>query len=174
MKHNTHGGGTKPAENGYKYEKMTSLQTYFKQHGFEIHNQTLCYKDKAIGLFLEKRKLYKWLDAKQVPWRHIVSKRLLPDDCLYVHDSNTVYILEKKYQESPGSVDEKLQTCDFKKRTYQKLFAPLGIRVKMVYWLSEWFHQPCYQDSLEYIEDTGCQYFFGEIPLEYFLKGIAI
>jgi hypothetical protein len=32
------------------------------------------------------------------------------------------------------------------------------------YVLSEWFQQPRYRDVLEYIEECGCRYYFGEVP----------
>lgn len=42
-------------------------------------------------------------------------KKLLPDDSIYVILNNTFFIIECKYQQVGGSVDEKLQTCDFKR-----------------------------------------------------------
>ena len=55
----------------------------------------------------------------------IISKKLLPDDCIFVIINNTLFIIECKFQQVAGSVDEKLQTCDFKKKQYQKLLAKL-------------------------------------------------
>jgi hypothetical protein len=78
----------------------------------------------------------------------------------------TVYIIEKKYQAGSGSVDEKLQTCDFKKKQYIKLFKPLNIKVEYYYVLNDWFRRPEYEDVFEYIESVGCKYFIEELPLE--------
>ena len=47
--------------------------------------------------------------------------------------NNTLFIIEMKFQEVAGSVDEKLQTCDFKKKQYKRLMAPLNIEVEYVY-----------------------------------------
>jgi hypothetical protein len=77
-----------------------------------------------------------------------------------------MYIIEKKYQETSGSVDEKLPNCDFKKKEYEKLFNPLDIKVKYIYVFNEWFKQDIYRDVLEYIKFVGCDYYFVEIPLE--------
>jgi hypothetical protein len=63
-------------------------------------------------------------------------------------------------------VDEKLQTCDFKKKQYQRLFAPLNYEVEYVYILSEWFNRPAYKDVFTYINSVGCQYYFGYLPLQ--------
>jgi len=43
----------------------------------------------------------------------------LQDDAIYVMSNNTVFIIEVKYQEVAGSVDEKLQTCGFKLNQYK-------------------------------------------------------
>ena len=54
---------------------------------------------------------------KNVHWKTINSKKYLPDSVFYNLSNDTVYIIEKKYQAGTGSVDEKLQTCDFKKKS---------------------------------------------------------
>ena len=70
-----------------------------------------------------------------------------------------------KFQKVAGSVDEKLQTCDFKKKQYTKLMGPIGIRVDYIYILNDWFNVPAYRDVLGYIKEVGCDYFFNEIAL---------
>jgi hypothetical protein len=70
-----------------------------------------------------------------------------------------------KYQQGEGSVDEKLQTCDFKRKQYAKLVASLELKVEYVYVLSEWFNKPKYRDVLAYINSMNCHYKFGTIPL---------
>ncbi len=80
--------------------------------------------------------MYKFLQSRDVDWKDFLSKRLLPDDAIYVIKENTVFILEIKYQEVAGSVDEKLQTCGFKIKQYKKLFAPLNYEVEYIYILN--------------------------------------
>jgi hypothetical protein len=91
----------------------------------------------------------------------------LPDDAIYILKDKILYIVEMKFQIVAGSVDEKLQTCDFKNKQYKKLLAPLGISVKYVYVLSDWFKKTEYKDVLEFIKSVGCYYFFNELPLEF-------
>jgi len=55
--------------------------------------------------------------------------------------------------------------CDFKRKQYQKLVRPLGLRVEYVYVLSDWFRKPEYKDVLEYIESVNCHYIFNTLPL---------
>jgi hypothetical protein len=50
--------------------------------------------------------------------------------------SKTLFIIEVKYQQVAGSVDEKLQTCDFKRKQYLKLVRSLELKVEYVYVLS--------------------------------------
>lgn len=63
----------------------------------------------------------------------------MPDDCIFVLINNTFFIIEIKHQETPGSVDEKLQTYDFKKKQYQKILSNLNCKVEYWYLLSWWF-----------------------------------
>ena len=82
-------------------------------------------------------------------WKSIISKRLLPDEVIYVLNSNTLFVLEKKFQTGSGSVDEKLQTCDFKKKQYVKLFQDIPRNVEYIYVLSDWFTDNKYKDYLD-------------------------
>lgn len=122
--------------------------------------------EENIGILLKKHMLYNFLKSKDIDWNEYISKQLLPDDAIYIYPQNKLYILEKKYQEVNGSVDEKLQTCDFKKLSYSKLMSPLDISVEYIYILSDFFKQTKYKDSLEYIKSVGCDYYFNEIPLD--------
>lgn len=91
----------------------------------------------------------------------------MPDDALLVIVRETLFIIEVKYQQVSGSVDEKLQTCDFKRKQFQKLVMPLGLKVEYVYVLNDWFKKPEYKDVLDYISSVNCHYKFNEIPLSW-------
>jgi hypothetical protein len=82
-----------------------------------------------------------------------------------VLNTNSFYVIEIKFQQVAGSVDEKLQTCHFKKRQYEKLMNSLGVKVEYIYILSDWFQAPAYKDVLAYIKEVDCDYFFEEITL---------
>ena len=106
------------------------------------------------------------MKPKGIDWKEIISSKLLPDEAIYVEKSKTLYVIEKKFQQGHGSVDEKIQTCGFKKQQYSKLVASLGIEVEYIYLLSDWFKKTKYKDTLEYIRSQGCYYYFNELPLE--------
>jgi hypothetical protein len=80
----------------------------------------------------------------------------------------TLHIIEIKFQYGTGSVDEKLQTCDFKRKQYLKLVSDLGLSVAFIYVLnSDWFDVPRYKDVFEYIRSVNCNYCFDRLPLEW-------
>lgn len=165
-KPNTVGGGARTNLNGLKFEGRTDLREAITLHPeYHLNENEEVVKNKiVIATYFEKHGLYKkLLEPKGIAHDTILSKRLLPDSALLVKD--TIYIIEKKYQAGAGSVDEKLQTCDFKKKQYQKLFKPLNINVEFYYILNDWFRKPEYKDVFEYIESVGCKYFIEELPL---------
>lgn len=153
---------------GLHFEKRTDLKQKFDQlKGYSVKNSELLFKEEHVATFFRKNDLYKkLLEVKNVEWKKLISKRLLPDDALHVIASNTMFIIELKFQQTSGSVDEKLQTCDFKLRQYKKLCAPLGMRVRYLYVLNGWFQKPEYRDVLNYIQSVGCEYYFEELDLK--------
>lgn len=160
-------GGANTNVTGLQFERDTSLAVALQAAGFEIYGRKIIHENKAhVGLLLGKSHIYKFLDAEGVDWRNIVSSRLLPDEACLSLKNHKLTVVEKKWQEVGGSVDEKLQTCGFKLRQYSRLFAPLGIEVKYVYLLNDWFSHPRYQDVLDYIKEVGADYHFKSLPLE--------
>mgnify|MGYP001160890404 CR=1 FL=1 len=165
---NRSGGGAKTNENGLSFEGRADLRDAIREHpNYELDDQE-CVIDESgelVAEYFEKHGLYKYyLEPNGVDWEDHISSKLLPDSALLVGE--TMYIIEKKYQETSGSVDEKLQTCVFKKQQYEKLLDQIGVSVEYVYVFNDWFDQPRYNDVLEFIMDSGCFYYFNEIPLE--------
>lgn len=152
---------------GLIYEGQVDLATFLnKQTGYRVADSEVYFNNKLIARLFKKHKLYKYLEENDVDWKKHLSKKLLPDDCIYVIINNTVFIIEVKHQQVAGSVDEKLQTCDFKKKQYIKLFSELNYKVEYVYILDDWFKQPQYKDVRDYIISVGCRYYYNYIPLQ--------
>jgi hypothetical protein len=154
---------------GLRFEERISLKQLFSGiKGYEVKNEDIFFNDKKIATFYQKHKIYKnLLEPKGINYLDYISKKLLPDDAIFVLKENTLFIIEIKFQEVAGSVDEKLQTCDFKNKQYNKLFKSLNIKVKYCYVLNDWFKKPEYKDVLDYIKSVNCYYFFNEIPLNF-------
>lgn len=158
------GGGN--TRTGLVFEGKVDLGTFLsKQPRYKILNGIVYYDNEKVARIFKKHDFYKFLEEIEIDWHKYISKQLLPDDSIYVIINNTLYIIECKHQQVAGSVDEKLQTCDFKKKEYQKLMAPANIKVQYMYLLDNWFRDPKYKDVLDYIISVGCQYYFEYIPL---------
>lgn len=167
MKKGGKGGGK--TVTGLKFESRIDLKNALSMlSGYSVKGHNLHYNGKKIAEFYQKHKLYKnLLEPNGIDHSSIISKKLLPDEAILILKDKTLYIIELKFQEVAGSVDEKLQTCDFKKKQYQKLLKPLKISVEYAYVLSVWFKDKRYRDVLEYVKSVGCHYFFEELPLAF-------
>ena len=163
----TGGVGGANTKTGLAFEGKTDILTFLsKQKDYRVHENIIFFQGKEVARTYKKHAFYKFLDEKGINWKDIISKRLLPDDSIFVIIKNTLYIIEVKFQQVAGSVDEKLQTCDFKRKQYQKLLSQLNIDVEYIYILSDWFRKPEYRDVLNYIHSVHCYYYFEYLPLE--------
>lgn len=172
MKENGIGGAN--TKTGLIFEGKTDLQTFLcNQKGYSCEKNSqgwvlVKYQDQEVASIFKKSAFYKFLNNRGVHWEEILSKKLLPDDSIYVICNNTFFVIECKFQKVAGSVDEKLQTCDFKKKQYKKLLSQLNMEVEYIYLLSDWFKQKQYKDVLDYIISVNCSYYFNYIPLDRF------
>ena len=150
MKKGGIGGGN--TITGLIYEGEVDISTYLaKQKDYDIDGTNVLYKGKVIAYIFKKHEFYYFLEKNNIDWKQLISSKLLPDNCIYVIVNNTLFIIEVKNQNVAGSVDEKLQTCDFKRKQYKKLLSQLNIEVEYIYILSKWFKNPKYKDVLDYI-----------------------
>lgn len=161
------GKGGANTKTGLVFEGHTDLGTFLaSKNGYSVVNGNVNFKDELVGRIFKKNGFYKFLEEHNIDWKSIISKRLYPDDSIYVIVNNTLFIIECKFQQVAGSVDEKLQTCDFKKKQYQKLMFRANMEVEYIYLLGDWFKHPGYKDVLDYIINVGCHFYFEYIPLE--------
>ena len=167
---NRHGGGARTNENGLRFEQDTSLADALITAGYSFtsRNAVRNATGNTITLIASKHRFYRdLLKPEGVDWRNYISKKMLPDEAILNFENKTVYIIEKKFQHDAGSVDEKLQTCNFKKKQYEKLLYDTPYSVEYLYVCNDWFMDESYRDVHEYIQDVGCHIFFNEIPLEF-------
>lgn len=161
------GKGGANTKTGLIFEGKTDLSQFLNsQKGYEVdENGNVFFEGELVGRIFKKYGFYKFLEELDIDWKTLISKRLLPDDSIFVIIANTLFIIECKFQQVAGSVDEKIQTCDFKRKQYQKLLSKANIEVEYIYLLSDWFRKPEYKDVLDYIHSVHCYYFFEYIPL---------
>lgn len=167
-KPNRYGGGAQTNRNGLYFEQTTSLDDALTHAGYCVENHNVYRNNVQIGMSVPKKRLYtRFLNPRGIFYRDYNSKEWQPDEAFINFENQTAYIIEKKFQNCSGSVDEKLPSCDFKKWEYVKLFTPLEFDVEFVYIFNDWFLDYRYQDTLEYINAVGCHYFYNEIPLDF-------
>ena len=165
------GTGGSHTKGGLNFEEEVDILTIIKKlpkkDGYVVKNNDVWYKNTLIARVLKKHEVYKqYLELNGVDWRDCVSKQLLPDNCVILENKDRVIIVEVKYQSVVGSVDEKLQTCAFKKMEYEKIFKKLNKKIDFYYCLNDYFKNEKYKDVLDYIVQSGCKYYFNEIPCE--------
>lgn len=129
--------------------------------GLVFENKVQLNKD---GINLTKHNLYRYLKEQGIDYKKIISKKLLPDEAYFNIETKEFSIYEKKYQQTPGSADEKPQTCAFKIWEYNKIGKAIGAeKVSYTYIFNDWFKKPEYKDMLEYIRSVPqCDYCFEE------------
>lgn len=165
---NIHGGGAKTTINGLRFERETNLITELRKVDYlRVSDPDVFFEAEKIASVSEKHRFYKkFLNPLGIDEKQILSKKLLPDAVLINRHTSDVFIIEKKFQESEGSVDEKLQTCDFKLKQYKRLLAATNYTVHFIFLLNDWFKKPAYRDVKNYIKEVGCEYYFNELPLK--------
>ncbi len=180
IKNGKGGGNTKT---GLIFEGKTDLGTFlsaqknyevkegsesiiFSGESIKIKIRSVYYNGEKVAELYKKHEFYSsFLKKLNICWEKYISKKLLPDDSIFVIIENTVFIIECKHQQVAGSVDEKLQTCDFKKKEYKKLLSKANLDVEYIYLLDNWFRDSKYRDVLDYIHSVNCDYYFEYIPL---------
>lgn len=160
----TGAGGANTNKNGLAYEELTDLTDKLKKNipikkGInEVEFEG--YERKWIQASKDNLKKY----MKEIGELNEQIKPAPgckePDEAYVDPEQKIVFIIEKKFQQGPGSVDEKIQTSDYKLYHYKKLF-PNYNKIYYMYCLSDWFKRDEYTDSLIYLEEKKVPVFWG-------------
>lgn len=134
-----------------------ALRQYYEKETGEYYSLSKMSPGKNNGIPHDKLER-----AEKFEGKFLFTRALEPDEAYLDKELSTLTIFEKKFQDTNGSADEKIQTCGFKIKQYRKLAERLGIKnVYFIYILSDWFKNPYYRDALEFIESIeGCSYYF--------------
>ena len=134
----TNAGGSNTNKNGLSYEEYTDISDCYniisKNKKF-----TLVKFDNNDKNFvsLKKSQYLKYKTPKVTPGHGCKQ----PDECYINENDKIIFIIEKKFQQSAGSVCEKLQTAPFKKQIYQTMYP--NYNIIYIYCLSDWFKTNC-------------------------------
>lgn len=123
----TGAGGSNTNANGLSYESLVNLSNIIPPHFVRFTKSK--FHDELIRMGLR--------DA-DVPAMHGCRQ---PDEAYFDAENKKLFIFEKKFQQTSGSVCEKLQTGDAKRDNYSEMFPT--IRVEYIYILSDWFKENC-------------------------------
>ena len=140
----TGAGGANTNANGLPYEALTMLPYDIieeKKNHMKIKFHGSC--DKTF-ICANQSKLFNYMDSIGVINKKTIRKAhgcCKPDECYIDHAANIIFIIEKKFQQVPGSVCEKIQTSIFKKHFFNITFPDYTI--VYMYCLSDWFRTHC-------------------------------
>lgn len=158
----TGAGGATTTKNGMEYEALTSNTTRLEGLGFTKKQigkgKTMFiwskdYEDDNKTITLTSKHGFK----KVIKNIFGVDLYREPDEAYIVHYKSTdeyiIYIIEKKNQNCPGSVDEKLFTGAFIRRLYEKRFKNhANVRVEYAFCVSDFLTTQLTSQKNKYVD----------------------
>jgi hypothetical protein len=163
----TGAGGAETNVNGLLYEEKIDLSSLYKECIREKNEKTRTIKFSGYErefINANKSALHKYMTIigeKNTNLQPAAGCKE-PDEAYIDINKKIVYIIEKKFQQTPGSVDEKLQTAPFKKQHYGKQFP--NYKIYYIYCLSDWFKRDEYISVLQYLSESNIPIFWGNDP----------
>ena len=173
-------GGAVASKSGSDFEEKTYkvLVSDLNKIGFEVESidvekgvtRRLILIDKnskQIEIYFKSAIHKYFFEPRKIKTYEYFSARLEPDTAIYSDSIKTLTIIEKKQQKGPGSVSEKLQTCDYKMLYYKTLCSPIGVEVDLIWQLGEHFNlkQESLRSVFEYLVSKGSTYYFDKVPV---------
>ena len=156
----TGAGGSNTNKNGLPYEDLTDLNTHIKVIKTNKNSTTIQFinYDTELEKPNGKTGLFKVLSEQldeSVEKGHGCKR---PDECYINMKKKIIYIIEKKFQQTGGSVIEKIQTPEFKILNYSQMFP--NFTIVYVYCLSDYFKENA-KAELKYLELKKIPVFWG-------------
>jgi len=156
----TGAGGANTNKTGLSYENSTDLSDHLNVNQNCKFFQSITFKNtERIFIRTKQYNFYKYMVNyvnKCVNKAHGCKN---PDECYVDEVHKRIFIIEKKFQQTSGSVCEKIQTSDFKIWQYSRTFP--GFDIIYIYCLSEWFKTNC-KAEIEYLEYKNVPVFWGK------------
>lgn len=174
-------GGANTNKTGLKFEKDTDFSELVDElpqydvreisfpdkkstKGFEVYRG-----NDLVGKIMPQYRFYDFL--AEIGIENTNSKQWKPDEVFINFENHTVYIVEKKWQETEGSVDEKLLGFGNKRRLYQRLLdkgdKPFFVQFVFV-GNSSFFGKDKYRDSFEMLRADGVKIMLDTYDMTFF------
>lgn len=195
-------GGANTNKSGLKFEHdtdlATSINTYLSddyklvKHEFQTNIKLpkpestapvfdlIRKKDNYhVGIITNQYQFYNVL-KEHYGLENFNKKLWKPDECFFNFETNTIYIVEKKWQQRAGSVDEKMFGFVNKRRLYQNNFNQMEKEPKptvefCALFNSSWWlkgnkgkNQKNYQDYFDNLRIDGIKIFFDKYEYWWF------
>jgi hypothetical protein len=156
----TGAGGAQTNKNGLPYEELTDLNTEYRIISKNKHYQTITFNENPDLSFIQTKQasFFKTMAHAvntKIPKAHGCKH---PDEAFIREIDKNIFIIEKKFQQSYGSVCEKIQTPHMKLWQYRRTFPEYTI--VYIYSFSDWFKTNCVAE-LEYLEHMNVPVFWG-------------
>ncbi len=166
----TGAGGAKTNETGLSFEEDVYLKGWIEDKGYQLNpigetsskrsvlyeildnGEVIAYYGRQNKIYLALQKIEPLITNEYIS--EVFSRKINPDAFIISKKPKVLTIFEKKWQQSAGSVDEKIQTAPFKIAMFEKLLRNFNISVRYQYILSEWFRSAQYRNIKEYYEDN--------------------
>ena len=156
----TGAGGANTNKNGLKFEEVADLKDRYESIIRRKIGSEVKFKGH-LSTFIEvsKSALHKYME--KIGEKNMILKPAAgckkPDEAYIDLEKKNIFIIEKKFQQTSGSADEKLQTGYFKQLHYKELFP--NFNIYYMYCLSDWFKRE--DSALKYLKDGGIPVFWG-------------
>ena len=159
----TGAGGANTNKNGLSYEEMTEIKESDRyKYTDSIKVKTKMIKqviiDGELHIKINKAELKLYMNENK-KYNTKSEKALEPDECYINESKKIIYILEKKFQQTSGSVDEKIQTGFFKIWFYNEQYP--DYEIKYCYCLSDWFKSIKYKPEMRFFKKYEIDVFWG-------------
>ena len=87
------GIGGANTKTGLYFEGRVDFLTFIKQQkNYNVKGNTIFYNGEKVAISFKKYGLYKYLEENGIDYKKIISKRLLPDDAVFVITNNTFFM----------------------------------------------------------------------------------
>ena len=88
---------------GLRFEKGRDVISRVENlPGYSVKDNIIYFQGKEVAKSYKKHALYVYLRSEGINYKQYISKRLLPDEAIHVISSNTLFVIEMKFQNSPA------------------------------------------------------------------------
>lgn len=156
----TGAGGANTNKSGKSFEIKTELKKFWNN----IENNIISFSQRdRTYLYSHQSHFRKWMSSKG----YICDNPSFGNGCknpdeVYIDEENKiVFWIEKKNQNVSGSVAEKLQTADFKRRNLMKNYP--GWTIEYIFLLGgDHMKRENIKPELDYLDEIDVKYFFSD------------